>query len=358
VIKIAAAAVATAVTAMAVMVGTAAAVANMAIKISSSLMHEPVSRFATKELATLKHDQTIKQAVASLRKQCTHGRIIYFYAVDDKEKLLGVVPVRSLLSCDEESKISEIMVSPVMSIKENATLMQASELFIEHKFMALPVVDAHGRLKGVIDLNLFTDDVNGLSKKQELEKAFQIIGVHVASSRKVSPWLRFKDRFPWLICNITSGIICALIASRYQVMLRELIILALFMTVVLSISESVSIQSMTITLQNLLHSKMSFARLVRLLRRELTTSLMIGIVSALCVFAVSFLWRHDLFVSVVISTSIVVAVSTAGLLGVFIPTVIYSIQADPKIAAGPIVLALVDVTTLLYYFSVARCFFG
>lgn len=340
------------------MVAGTAVVAASSIKISSSLMHEPVSRFATKELATLKHDQTVKQAVASLRKQCSQERILYFYAVDDKEKLLGVVPARSLISCDEDKKISEIMVSPVTSIRDDATLMRASELFVEHKFMALPVIDAHGRLMGVIDLNLFTDDVSASSKKHELEKAFQLIGVHMAASRKVSLWLRFKDRFPWLICNISSGIICALIASRYQVMLKELIILALFMTVVLSVSESVSIQAMTITLQNLLYSKMSFARLARLLRRELMTSFLIGVASAVCVFVVSFLWRHDLYVSTVISTSIVVAVSTAGLLGIFIPTVIYSIQADPKIAAGPIVLALVDVTTLLYYFSVARCFFG
>lgn len=329
----------------------------MGIKISPSLMHEPVSKFISKELAALKHDQTLKQAVDSLRKQCIHGRIIYYYAVDDNGRLLGVVPVRSLLSCDEDKKISEIMVSPVASIKEDATLMQASELFIEHRFMALPVVDVNGRLKGVIDINLFTDDVNAFSKRHELEKAFQLIGVHMSASRRVSPWLRLKDRFPWLLCNLTSGLICALIVSRYELMLKEVIILALFMTVVLSISESVSIQSMTITLQNLLHSRMSFARLLRLLRRELITSLLIGAVSALCVFSVAFLWRHNLVDSLIIGLSIIVAVSTAGLLGVFIPTVIYSIKADPKIAAGPIVLALVDVATLFYYFTIAGSFF-
>jgi len=330
----------------------------MSIKISPALMHEPVSKFATKELAAFKSSQTIKQAVDSLRKQCMHERIIYYYAVDDNGKLLGVVPVRSLLSCDESKKISDIMVTPVTSIKEDATLMQASELFVEHKFMALPIVDAHGKLKGVIDINCFTDDVSGVSKRQDLEKAFQLIGVHISASRRVSPWLRFKDRFPWLLCNLSSGIICALIASQYELLLKEVIILALFMTVVLSISESISIQSMTITLQNLLHSKMSFARLVRILRRELLTSFLIGLVSALCVFAVSFIWRHNISASLIISSSIVIAVSTAGLLGVLIPTVIFSIQADPKIAAGPIVLALVDVTTLLYYFAIARCFFG
>jgi len=330
----------------------------MSMKISPSLMHEPVSKFATKELAALRHDQTVKQAVDSLRKHYVRGHIIYYYAVDNNGKLLGVVPVRSLLSCDESKKISDIMVTPVTSIKEGSTLLRASELFVEYKFMALPVVDTQGKLKGVIDINLFTDDITSFSKRQEVEKAFQLIGVHMSASRRVSPWLRFKDRFPWLLCNLSSGVICALIASQYELLLKEVIILALFMTVVLSISESISIQSMTITLQNLLHSKMSFARLFRILRRELLTSFLIGVVSALCVFCVSFLWRHNIHASLIISSSIVIAVSTAGLLGVFIPAIIYSIKADPKIAAGPIVLALVDVTTLLYYFAIARCFFG
>jgi len=321
-------------------------------------MHEPVSKFITKELAALRHNQTIREAVESLRKQSIHERIIYYYAVDNNGKLLGVVPVRSLLSCDENKKISDIMVTPVASIKEDSTLMQASELFVEHKFMALPVVDAHGKLKGVVDINLFTDDVNAFSKRQELEKAFQLIGVHISASRRISPWLRFKDRFPWLICNLTSGLLCALIVSQYELMLKEVIILALFMTVILSMSESVSIQAMTITLQNLLHSKMSFARLSRILKREFVTSFLIGMLSAVCVFSVAFLWRHDFVDSLIIGLSIILAVSTAGLLGVFVPAIIYSIKADPKIAAGPIVLALVDVVTLLYYFTIARCFFG
>ena len=260
-------------------------------------------------------------------------------------KLLGVVPTRRLLTCSEDKKISELMISPVTSIREDSSLMRASELFVEHKFMALPVVDVQGHLKGVIDLNLFTDDINAFSKKHELEKAFQTIGVHVAASRKVSAWLRFKDRFPWLICNIISGVICALIASRYELILSEFVIIALFMAMVLTISESVSIQSMTITLQNLLYSKMSFSRLMRILRREVTTSLLIGIVSALIISTIAFVWRQDLYGALVIGVTIAIAVATSGLLGIFIPTVIYSIQADPKIAAGPIVLALVDLTT-------------
>ena len=330
----------------------------MAIKLASSLMQEPVLKFITGDLAILKHDQTVKEAVDSLRKQCFHEKIIYFYAVDDHDRLLGVVPVRRLISCDDQKKISEIMVSPVASIKDDATLMQASELFLEHKFMALPVVDADNKIKGVVDINLFTDEVNAYSKKHELEKAFQLIGVHVSASRTSSPWLRFKDRFPWLLCNITSGFVCALIASRYELVLKELIVLALFITVILSISESVSIQSMTITFQNLVHSKISFKRLLRILRREFITSFLIGVASAICVFTVAMLWRHDLLGASIIGTGIVLAVSTAGVLGVLIPYFIYSIKADPKIAAGPIVLALVDMATLFYYFSVARCFFG
>ncbi|MEI6093066.1 MAG: CBS domain-containing protein [bacterium] len=325
----------------------------MALKLSSSLMNEKVKKFTTKELATLNHTHTVKQAISLLREKQLCEKIIYFYAVDDNGVLLGVVPVRKLLSCDETEKVSDIMDTPIFSIRENATLLQASELFLEHRYMALPVVDDNNKLTGVIDINLFTDGINALSKKQELEKAFQFIGVHIAASRKVSAWIRFKDRFPWLICNMLSGLLCAVIVSRYQLMLKEVITLAIFMTAILALSESVSIQSMTITLQHIIHSKLSFSRLLRLLRRELTTALLLGASSGLVLFFISFVWKHNLVASVLIFTGVLLGICTAGIFGVIIPTVIYSLKADPKVATGPIVLALVDVVTLFLYFGIA-----
>lgn len=325
----------------------------MALKLSSSLMHETVKKFTTKELATLNYNHTVKQAISLLRKKQLCEKIIYFYAVDDNGLLLGVVPVRKLLSCDETEKVSEIMDTPIFSIRENATLLEASELFLEHRYMALPVVDTNNKLIGVIDINLFTDGINAMSKKQELEKAFQFIGVHIAASRKVSAWVRFKDRFPWLICNMISGLLCALIVSRYELMLKEVITLAIFMTVILALSESVSIQSMTITLQNIIHSKLSLNRLLRILRREILTTLILGASSGVILFLVSFFWRHDLVASLVIFVGVTLSICTSGIFGVIVPTAIYSLKADPKIATGPIVLALVDVATLFYYFGIA-----
>jgi magnesium transporter len=185
-----------------------------------------------------------------------------------------------------------------------------------------------------------------------------MIGVHVSLGKTVSSWASFRGRFPWLLCNITSGIICAFIASRYELLISQVVALAMFLTVVLAIAESVSIQSMTLTLQVFLHQQVSWGRVLTAVRKEIFTSALIGAGAGFVVGLTAFIWKDVLSEGLAIGVSIWLAVITACLLGVIIPTVIRNLRVDPKIAAGPIVLASVDIATLLFYFITADLLLG
>jgi len=185
-----------------------------------------------------------------------------------------------------------------------------------------------------------------------------MIGVHVSIGRKGSSWSDFKSRFPWLFCNISSGILCAFIASRYELLISELVILAMFITVVLAIAESVSIQSMALTLQVLLQRNASWRRILTGVRKELFTSVLLGAGSGFVVGVIAYLWRGIVWQGLAIGLSIWFAVITACLLGVIVPTLIRKFHIDPKVAAGPIVLAATDIATLIFYFSTANLILG
>jgi magnesium transporter len=185
-----------------------------------------------------------------------------------------------------------------------------------------------------------------------------MIGVHVSIGKKVSAWSDFKGRFPWLFCNITSGIICAFIASRYELLISQLAILAMFITVVLAISESVSIQSMALTLQVLLQQNVSWRRILMGVRSELLTAVLLGAGSGFVVGLTAYSWKGILWQGLAIGLSIWLSVITACLLGVIVPTLIRKFRIDPKVAAGPIVLAAADIATLLFYFSTANFILG
>jgi magnesium transporter len=141
-------------------------------------------------------------------------------------------------------------------------------------------------------------------------------------------------------------------------LITQLAILAMFITVVLAIAESVSIQSMTMTLQVLLQRNVSWRRILMGVRKELLTSVLLGAGSGLVVGVIAYLWKHVLWQGLAIGVSIWLAVITACLLGVIIPTLIRKFHIDPKVAAGPIVLAATDIATLVFYFSTANLILG
>lgn len=169
----------------------------------------------------------------------------------------------------------------------------------------------------------------------------------------MTPWSSYKDRFPWLLCNVGGGLLCAFILSHYEETLAAAVVLALFIPVVLALAESVSIQSVTLTIQNLQSGKVQWHLLFRSIAHEAVTALMLGVSCGALIGLTAWAWHRNVLVAGILTGAIAASMLTACLLGVILPNSLRVMKADPKIAAGPIVLALTDVVTLVFYFSVA-----
>lgn len=321
-------------------------------KITAENMSDPITAWMHRDMLALRKSDTAAEATERFRRVNLRDKIVYLYVLDEEERLAGVVPVRRLLGSDGAATVESLMVTSVVSIPASDDVLAASETFLTHRLLALPVVDDDRRLLGVVDLNLFTDDVL-TAAQQQMDSAFQLIGVHVNLGRRVSSWRSFRDRFPWLLCNIASGVACAFIASRFELLLSEVVVLAMFLTVVLALGESVSMQSMTITLQGLIGPVPRLRQILLSLRKEFTTSALLGLGCGAIVGMVVFAWRGRAMEGLAIGGSIVLSIVTACLLGVAIPAAVHMLRIDPKISAGPIVLASADIATLLFYFGTA-----
>jgi len=295
-------------------------------------------------------DDTVAKAIDVTRALPSTEIILYCYVVDRDGRLVGYVPVRRLLTTPPETAIRTIMVGDVMAIPSWATVLVAAEFFVNRRLLAFPVVDAGGRLVGVVDVSLFTDDLIALAR-QSFDGIFQLIGVHATEA--LTPWTSFKDRFPWLLCNVGGGLLCAVLSSRYEALLDSVVVLALFIPIVLALAESVSIQSVTLTLQNLQTGAIRWPVFGRALAKEAATALMLGLACGTLVGGVAWGWQRSPQVAAVLAAAICASMVTACLLGVALPTVLRALEADPKIAAGPIVLATTDLLTLLFYFTLA-----
>jgi magnesium transporter len=224
---------------------------------------------------------------------------------------------------------------------------------VTHKLLAFPIVDEEKRILGFVDIGMFTDDFFDLSDQNSMDKVFEMIGFRLAQVRNASPFLAFRFRFPWLMATVASGTACALLAGVYEVTLAKSLILAFFLTLVLGLGESVSMQSMTITIQGLQSVQPTLKHYLRALRREISAALLLGAACGLVVGSIVWFWRGHTEAALAIGSSILLTLGAASFFGLSIPTLLHKLKLDLKIASGPITLAITDLSTLLIYFNLA-----
>ena len=321
-------------------------------------LSDPITRHLRTDFARVAVEQTVGEALARIRRVPPEGRIIYFYVVDAEGRLQGVLPTRRLLLSPLETPVAEIMVREVICVPQNATVLDACEFFIMHRLLAFPVIDEKRRIVGVIDVELYTAELGDIERSERNDDLFQLVGVHLSEAQQSSPLMAFGRRFPWLLCNIGGGLAAAFIAGIFEKELKLAAALAMFIPVVLALSESVSIQSVSLTLQYLRGRPPTLKTLLTKIGNEMGTGIFLGCSSAICVAVAAIAWLGDRKLAVCLLGGISGGVLCSASLGVGLPMLLRILKRDPHVAAGPMVLAAADLVTLLLYFSLARWMWG
>ena len=318
--------------------------------------NDPIARHARVDQPLLKATMTVEQALGAIRREGLGERIIYFYVVDEHDRLAGVLPTRRLLTASPDVALRELMVTRVVAIPATATVLDACEFFVLYKFFAFPVVDADRHIIGVVDVSLFTAEMleqDNAGRFAQSDEVFQALGVRLSQLRGASAWRVFRYRFPWLLATIFGGTMCALLAGAFETTLAGSVIIAFFLTMVLGLNESVSMQTMSVTIQALRSQAVTGSWFCDALRRELRSAVLIGAGCGTVVGIIVLIWRHDLTAALAIGGSIGLSLVTACLFGLSIPSLLHSLKLDPKIAAGPVTLAITDFVALVFYFGIA-----
>ncbi len=244
-----------------------------------------------------------------------------------------------------------LLTPQVVALPARTTVLEACEFFIQHRFLAFPVVDEGRRLLGVVDVELYTDEVTKLEDGRVRDDLFQLLGVHVDATRDDSPLGAFLRRFPWLGCNLAAGILAAFLSSLYREELDRVVALAFFIPVVLNLAESVSSQSVSLALQMLHGQPALWKMLPYRLAGELATGLMLGLTAGGAVGMVGLAWLGQARVALCLLGGIGGGVASAAILGMAVPFVLRLLRLEPRVAAGPIALAGADVITILLYLN-------
>jgi len=158
---------------------------------------------------------------------------------------------------------------------------------------------------------------------------------------------------PWIFCNMIGGFACAIISRIFELVLLDVIILAMFIPLVLTLSESISMQSLTYSLQLLNRPKISRNRILSRIAKEWKMVLFLALTCGIIVGGVSLFWGGGFPPAFSIAIGIILSVTITGTLGAAIPLILHSRQLDPKVAAGPVVLMFADVITTTIYLGLS-----
>lgn len=313
-----------------------------------------IKDFVVPSQTVMRHDQTVDEVVKALREQKIDERIIYFYVVDKKFHLKGVVSTRNLLLSHPEKTIEEIMESKIISISANQLMKEALESLTHHRLLAMPVVDDQYHLLGTVEIHHFLEKaLPSLHKKAPMD-IFHILGLTLEEGKMHSSWASFRNRMPWICCNLVGGTGCAIISRYHETVLAKVLLLAMFIPLVLTVSEAISMQSLSYSLQYSNRVAISWKSIMGRILNEGRMIFLVALACGLIVGALSLLWggggRGPAF-TIFFGVSLSILASAS--LGASIPLILQVTKVNPQVAAGPIVLMFVDIFTTAIYLTLA-----
>ena len=306
-------------------------------------------------------EMTVDEAISYLRKQARERveTIYTIYVLDAQQRLLGVVSFRDLFAAQPGTRVQDVMTTEVVSVPEDLDQESVSNVIAEHDLPALPVVDAQGRMKGIVTVDDIVDVV-----REEATEDIQKIG---GSEALDAPYLQVglarmvRKRAGWLSALFMGELLTASAMGHFEDRIARAVVLALFIPLIISSGGNSGSQASTLVIRAMAVGELRLRDWWRVLSRELGAGLLLGLILGAIGMTRIVLWPrratlygpHYLLVSLTVALSLVGIVLWGAVAGSMLPFALRRLGFDPASASAPFVATLVDVTGLVIYFSVA-----
>ena len=274
------------------------------------------------------------------------------YVVNPKHQPLGLVPLSRLLRARRPQKVSEVMeierMKPVALATDQADV---ANLFRRFGLVSAPVVDAAGRLVGVITV----DDVVDVIDEEAEDDLLKLGGVTETDLyRDVLDTT--KARLPWLAVNMCTAFLAAMVIGMFEDTLAAIVALAVLMPIVASMGGNAGTQTLTVAVRALAMKDLTAANAGRVVGKELIVGIINGCVFALVVGTVAWLWFDRPEIGLVIAAAMVINLVAAALSGIVIPLTLDRLKIDPAIASSVFLTTVTDVIGFLAFLGLATLF--
>ena len=309
----------------------------------------------TTELMALRPDMTVAQAMDTIRENGFDKETINnCYVTDSSRRLVGVVSLRVLvLAKNTEEPIKDLMDSNVVSVSTTTDQEDVSKLFEKYGFLAIPVVDAENRLVGIVTI----DDAISILQDEASEDIAKMnaIGPSDKPYFKQSMWDLYKSRAPWLLFLMISATFSSLVIRGYEDALAAVTVLTAYIPMLTDAGGNAGSQSTSTIIRGMAVGDIQPHDLPRILWRESRVALLCGGTLAVCNFAKMLLFdRIAAPVALVVCLTLICTLLLSQIIGGILPVAAEKLHVDPAVMASPLITTIVDTTTLLVYFNIAK----
>ena len=309
-----------------------------------------------KELISVNENWSVLTCLREIRKQAKDiTRVHSIYVLNKKKELIGRLSLKDLITSPSKSKIKEIYIPKVDFVNVNDSADEVAKLMSKYDLEAIPVVNDKTELLGRITI----DDIVDYIKDEAEEDYLLAAGISNDVEADDSILELTKARLPWLILGLFGGLGSVFILENFESIMatKELRALFFYTPLIAAMAGNVGVQSSAIVVQGLANDQIKGSLISRLIK-EISLTLLNGIILSLIIIVFGLLINQSLDMSITISVSMILVIIVAALIGTSVPIILEKFGIDPAIATGPFITTGNDVVGILLFFYIAKIILG
>ena len=274
------------------------------------------------------------------------------FVIDPRYRPIGQVSLNRLMRTRRPVLMREIMETEATTIPVDMDQEEVAFLFQQYRLASAPVIDAAGRLVGVITF----DDAAAVLKEEAEEDLMRLSGVSSETDLLDRTLRTTRTRATWLLLNLGTAILASLVIALFEATIEQIVALAVLMPIVASMGGNAGTQTLTVAVRALATRELTAANAMRVVGKELAVGTLNGVLFAILVGLVAAFWFSAPDLGVVIAIAMVVNMVVAGLAGTLIPLGLARAGIDPAVAATVFLTAVTDVVGFFVFLGLAALF--
>lgn len=320
--------------------------------VTSRYPENSVGRVMTDSFVALEPNQTVSEALETIRLHAPIKDTIYFaYVLDEMGHILGVISLRDLILADPEKKLRKIMAANVVFCHALDEQSISAQLIGQYDLLAIPVVNEAYQMVGVVTHEAGFD----VATKNNTEDQLKLGGVGklVGSIKNASISTLYKMRVGWLVALVFGNIFSGAGIAHFEGLIEQIVALVFFLPLLVDSGGNAGSQSATLVVRGLATGDVTARDWFKLLRKELLVALLLGLSMAVAVSTIGF-FRSGPEIALVVSLTMVGIVTIGSLIGIVLPFALNKLKMDPAAASAPLITSLCDGVGVLVYFNIAN----